>query len=408
MSLYARLAWRNTFRNKRRTYITGIAIAIGLAALIYIDALYLGMANNMIAAATASFSGEGQIHGRDFLLTQDVNKVVSGADRIMADLENEPAIKAFTPRTLSQGMVTSTNNVNPVLLVGVRPESERALSQMDDVIAEGDYFAGSDPQNIVIGRKLADLLEVGLGDRVVVTVSQAGSGQLSQDLFRVSGIYRFASDDLDDGMAFVRIEKAQALLGLGLGVNEIALSFKDSRVSQDETDPFWAKYGTGGNEAQGWPKLFPALKSVYQMTTAASLILGVLLFAVVSLGIINTLFMSIYERMFELGVLRAVGTRPGGIRKLVILEAGSLALLSIVLGVALGLALSLIYSHTGLDYQGVEFAGVTIKELIYPVMTLKQYVFYPAGVLLFTLLVGCYPAAYAARMSVTGAMKRTL
>ncbi len=314
MSLYSRLAWRNTFRNKRRTYITGIAIAIGLAALIFMDALYLGMADNMVASATNSFTGAGQIHGKDYLLTQDVEKIVSDSDRVMSDLANDPAVKAFTPRAMSQGMITSTTNVDPVLLVGVRPESERSLSQMDDVIVAGEYFAGDDPQNVVIGSKLAELLEVGLGDRVVITVSQAGSGELSQDLFRVSGIYRFNSDDLDGGMAFVRIEKAQAMLGLENRVHEISLAFADPLVSQDETHPFWAKYSTEGNEALGWPKLFPALKSVYEMTTMASAILGVLLFAVVALGIVNTLFMSIYERMFEFGVFRAVGTRPGGIR----------------------------------------------------------------------------------------------
>ena len=408
MSLYSRLAWRNIFRNKRRTYITGTAIAIGLAALIFLDSLYIGMANNMIASATASFTGEGQIHGRDFLLTQDADKTVADLDRVTADLKQEFQVKKFTLRTLSQGMVTSTSNVNPVLLVGIQPETERGLSQIDETITQGGYFIGDDPQNIVIGSKLAELLEVGLGDRVVVTVSQAGSGSLSQDLFRVSGIYRFNIDDLDGGLAFVRIEKAQAMLGLGNRINEIALSFKDPRVSRDEANPFWAKYSTGGNEAQGWTKLFPALKSIYDLTQMATLILGLILFAVVALGIVNTLFMSIYERMFEFGVMRAVGTRPWGIRKLVVLEAGSLALLSIVLGVALGLIFTAIVSRTGLNYKGVEFAGVTIKELIYPVMQVKQFIIYPAFVLLFTLLVGLYPAGYAARMSVTGAMKRTL
>jgi len=408
MSLYSRLAWRNIFRNKRRTYITGTAIAIGLAALIFLDSLYIGMANNMIASATASFTGEGQIHGRDFLLTQDADKTVADLDRVTADLKQEFQVKKFTLRTLSQGMVTSTSNVNPVLLVGIQPETERGLSQIDETITQGGYFIGDDPQNIVIGSKLAELLEVGLGDRVVVTVSQAGSGSLSQDLFRVSGIYRFNIDDLDGGLAFVRIEKAQAMLGLGNRINEIALSFKDPRVSRDEANPFWAKYSTGGNEAQGWTKLFPALKSIYDLTQMATLILGLILFAVVALGIVNTLFMSIYERMFEFGVMRAVGTRPWGIRKLVVLEAGSLALLSIVLGVALGLIFTAIVSRTGLNYKGVEFAGVTIKELIYPVLQVKQFILYPAFVLLFTLLVGLYPAGYAARMSVTGAMKRTL
>jgi ABC-type lipoprotein release transport system permease subunit len=362
----------------------------------------------MIASATASFTGEGQIHGQEFLQTQDANMTVADLDKVVADLKQEPEVKAFSKRTLSQGMVTSTSGVNPVLLVGIEPETEKALSQVDDVVVEGAYFAGDDPQNIVIGSKLAELLEVGLGDRVVVTVSQAGTGTLSQDLFRISGIYRFNIQDLDGGLAFVRLAKAQALLGLGDRVNEITLSFKEPRVSRDEANPFWTKYSAGGNEALGWTKLFPALKSIYDFSQIGTLIVGMILFAVVALGIINTLFMSIYERMFEFGVMRAVGTRPWGIRKLVVMEAGALALLSIVLGVALGLIVTGIVSRTGLDYKGVEFAGVTITNLLYPVLQVRQFVIYPACVLVFTLLVGLYPAAYAARMSVTGAMKRTL
>jgi ABC-type lipoprotein release transport system permease subunit len=408
MSLYTKLAWRNIFRNKRRTYITGTAIAIGLAALIFLDALYIGMANNMIASATASFTGEGQVHGRGFLQTQDANKTVADLDGVVAVLKTEPLVKDLTVRTLSQGMATSTANVNPVLLVGIEPETEKNLSQVDDVLVQGSYFAGDDPQNIVIGGKLAQLLEVGLGDRVVLTVSQAGSGSLSQDLFRVSGIYHFNIPDLDGGLAFVRLKKAQAMLGLGNRVNEIALSFKDPRISRDENNPFWAKSSTGDNEALGWTKIFPALKSIYDLTQVGTLIVGIILFAVVALGIINTLFMSIYERMFEFGVMRAVGTRPWGVRKLVVLEAGALALLSIVLGVGLGLAVTALVSRTGINYKGVEFAGVTIRNLIYPVLQVRQFIIYPACVLLFTLLVGLYPAAYAARMSVTGAMKRTL
>jgi ABC-type lipoprotein release transport system permease subunit len=408
MSLYPKLAWRNIFRNKRRTYITGTAIALGLAALIFLDALYIGLANNMIASATASFTGEAQIHARGFLEDQDADTTVNGLDGVVAELERDPRVKHFTLRTMSPAMATSTSGVEPVELVGVVPRTERDLSQVDEVITQGGFFTGDDPQNIVIGSGLAELLEVGLGDRLVVTVSEAGSGALSQDLFRVSGVYHFNISDLDRGLAFVRLPKAQTMLGLDHRVNEIALTFKDPRVSRDETNPIWAKYSEDGNEALGWTKLFPALKSIYDLSQTATFIIGGILFAVVALGIINTLFMSIYERMFEFGVMRAVGTRPRGIRRLVVLEAGSLALLSISLGVALGLLITGIVSRTGLNYEGVEFAGVTIKELIYPVLQLRQFLIYPAAVLVFTLLVGLYPAAYAARMSLTGALKRTL
>jgi ABC-type lipoprotein release transport system permease subunit len=408
MSLYTKLAWRNIFRNKRRTFITGTAIAIGLAALIFLDALYIGMANNLIASATASFSGEAQIHARGFLDTQDANLTIGGLDKIAGDLSRDARVRAYTERTLSPAMITSATNVNSVLLVGVQPDTEKSLSQVDDVLTEGTFFGGDDPQNIIIGSRLAELLDVGLGDRLVVTVSQAGSGELSQDLFRVSGIYHFNIQDLDGGLAFVRIAKAQALLGLDHRANEIAIDFKDPGLSEEERSPFWAEYSSDGNEALGWTKLFPALKSIYQLSQIGTLIVGIILFAVVALGIINTLFMSIYERLFEFGVMRAVGTRPGGIRRLVVREAGALALLSIGLGVVLGFVLIAIVSRTGIDYKGVEFAGVTIRNLIYPVLRLRQFIIYPLSVLIFTLFVGLYPAAYAARMSITGAMRKTL
>jgi len=408
MSVYIKLAWRNIFRNKRRTFITGTALAIGLAALMFLDGVFIGMADNMIGSATASFTGEAQIHARDFLQTQEAERTVANAEAVFAGLKTEDIIKDFTPRTLSPGMMTSAVGVHPVLLVGVRPETEKNVSQIDDAVVQGGFFSGDDDRNIVIGSKTAELLEVGLGDRVVVTVSQAGSGALSQDLFRISGIFRLNIDEIDGGAVFIRLGQAQKMLGLNNAIHEIALKFKDRRVSQDESHPFWARYSTPENEILGWTKLFPQMKGVYEFAQFSLLILGVIMFAMVSLGIINTLFMSIYERVFEFGVLRAVGTRPAGIRRLVVLEAGALALLSVALGIVLGFGAIIIVSKTGIDYRGMEWAGTTIREMIYPVMKLKQFLLYPACILLFTLFVGLYPAAFAAKMSVSKAMKKTL
>jgi ABC-type lipoprotein release transport system permease subunit len=408
MNIYLKLAWRNIFRNKRRTYITGTAIAVGLAALIFIDASYIGEANAMIASATASFSGEGQIHRRGFLQTQDTDKTISDPETVVASLKFDTQVKMFTLRSLCQAMITSASGVSPVRLVGILPETEKEISQVDDVIVQGGYFDRNDPQNIVIGDMLAEALDVGIGDRVLVTAYQARGGNLSQDLFRVSGIFRFRTKDLDGGLALIRLSKAQAMLGLENRVHEIALSFKDPRVSRDEGNDFWRRYSSSGNEALGWTRLYPALKSLTDLALLGILIVGIIFFAVIALGIVNTLFMSIYERTFEFGVLRAVGTNPFHLRKLVVLEAGALALVSAVFGAVLGLAVTWIVSRIGLDYRGVEFGGVTMRDLIYPVLQVRQFIIYPLCVILFALLVSLYPAAYAARMSVTGAMKRTL
>ncbi|MFH1283392.1 MAG: ABC transporter permease [bacterium] len=402
-----KLAWRNIFRNKRRTLITAIAVGMGLASLIFVDALMKGMEKNMILSGTASLIGEGQIHANDFRSTQDVNLTINNLSQITESLNQEPIIEHFTLRTISFGMITSPSDVSSINLLGVNPETEQHLSEFDDTIIKGSYFKDINKRNIVIGSKLAELLEVDIGDRVVVTVAQSVSGELSQELFKVSGIYNFNIKELDTALALINLDQAQKMLTISDNVHEIALKFNDANVAQDETLPFWEKYSQNGNEAVGWTKLLPELKAALDLSGLSILIMGIILFGIVSLGILNTLFMSLYERMFEFGVLRAVGTRPFAIAQLILYEAGSLSAISIAVGSLIGFVVLTIISHTGIDYTGIEFAGVTFRRLLYPIITIGQFIRYPLWVFVFTLVCAIYPALYAARMSAIEAMRKS-
>ena len=408
MMIYVKLAWRNLLRNKRRSFIAGTAIGIGLAALIFVDALLLGMERNMIDSATASFLGQGRIQRTGFQDTQQADLTIGSLEKVLEGLRQEPILRHFTPRVLTYSMVSSPSNLSSIELVGIDPVTEKPVSEIDEAIVKGDYFSGDNDRDILIGDRLAEILKVSLGDRLVVTVSQAETGDLSQDLFRVSGIFRLNITEMDRGMAFVRLKKAQAMLGIGKNVHEIALVFNDTKYGQDAELPFWEKYSRFGNEALGWPDIMPQLEAVFKLSRFSTYLAGFILFGVVALGIINTLFMSLHERMFEFGVLRAVGTRPFSILQLVTYEAGSLAVLSIVLGGILGFVVTYIVAQTGIDYTGIEYSGVTFRKLIYPVLHIRQFVEYPLWLFLFTMLVGLYPASYAARMSPAAAMRRSL
>ncbi len=409
MLLYIKLAWRNIFRNKRRTFIAGIAIGIGLAALIFTDATVIGMGDNMIESATASYLGEGQIHRAGYLDTHEIDQTIVRPDSVMARLRKQPKVAAFTPRVMSFAMISSPANMSAISLVGVQPSTERDLSQIDDAIIDGAYFEDDgNEREVIIGTKLAELLEVELGDRVVLTAAQAHTGDLAQEMFRISGIVLFNVDDIDKGMAFIRLGKAQTMLNLTGEIHEIALKFTDHNVARDENRPFWSKFSTDGNEAVGWPLLLPELSAALELTQFSAILVGFILFGVVALGIVNTLFMSLYERMYEFGVMRAVGTRPFVLGRLVFFEAGALAAISIVLGIILGFVVTAICAATGIDYIGIEFAGVTFRKLLYPVMTVSQFIYYPIAVFIFTSLISLYPALYAARLTPAEAMRKSL
>lgn len=403
---YIRLAYRNLLRNKRRTVIAGVAIGIGLAALVFTDALMLGMNDHLVHSGTATFLGEGQVHRSGFRETFEVEQVVADLDGVMAKLDTSPIVEASAQRVLAFSMISSPASNEGVTMVGIQPDTERELSQIDDVIVEGEYITGGE-REVVIGSKLAELLEVELGDRVVLTSAEAHTGDLAQELFRVSGIYHFNIKEMDRAMAFVPLVKAQRMLGLGSGVHEIAIKFTDTGYARDRTLPLWNELSAGGNEAIGWPELLPQLSAAMELTDFSLLMVALILFAIVSLGIVNTLFMSLYERMFEFGVLRAVGTRPRAIFRLVLSEAGALSLVSIAIGLVISAVCVAIFMKTGIDYTGIDYAGVTFREKIYPVIRLMQFIKYPFWVFVITTFVGLYPALYAARLTPARAMRKS-
>ncbi len=404
--MLVRLAWRNIFRCGRRTVLSALAIAIGLAALIFTDAFTIGMKESVIRTATDTFLGQAQIHAEGFRSTFAVERTIRQRQRNLAALESEGRVASFAPRTLTFGMLTSAANVSAVTLFGIDPKRESDVSKIDEAIVRGTYLEAGIAGRILVGTKLAETLEVGLDDRLVVTVAQAESGALAQEMFRVGGIFHFNVRDMDAGVVFIDLGAAQRLSGLGQEVHQIALHFDDIALAADPDFEFWQRYRQDGNEILGWKELLPTLGAVLEMSHTSMFIVLIILFGVVALTIVNTILMSLYERMSEFGMLRAMGTRPRRLALLILLEVGSLALVSIAMGSVLGLAVTGFFAQYGIDYVGIEFAGVTLRELIYPVAAARQFVVFPLMVFAFALVAGIYPAVLAARVEPVEAMRK--
>jgi ABC-type lipoprotein release transport system permease subunit len=402
---FLKVAWRNLLRNKRRTLIAGIAIGIGLASLIFTDAIIAGMSDGLVRSATSSWMGDLQIHNEDFSNSMAADLTIVDLDWVLALLAEDPRVEAYSRRVVAQGMLSSAAEMSMVALYGIEPSRERSLSMLDEAVVEGSYVG--DSAALVIGMDLAEHLDVELGDRVVVTVSMAGTGDLYQEMLRVGGLYRFGSAEFDKTAAFVSLQKAQSILGLA-GVHEVAVDYRGAEEWRGDPGQELEHLAVRGNVVESWVELLPQLQVMFEMSDLSTFIVGIVLFGIVIFGIINTLFMSIYERMFEFGVLKAIGTRAGDVARLMIMEAACLGLLSVVLGAALGLALNLIFAEIGIDYTGIDTMGVTFREPIYPVTTAGQFVKYPIVVFLITVLVGVYPAVHAARLNPAEAMRRSL
>jgi ABC-type lipoprotein release transport system permease subunit len=406
MGFYIKLAWRNIFRNKKRTFLTGLIIAIGLASLMFTDAAIVGMKENMISSVTSSFLGDAQIHREGFLESMDSEKTINRPKQLLSRLKEDPEVAHSTERAVSFGTVSSPADINSVAVYGIHPQSERQISKIDEAIVEGSYF--SNGGGILLGAELAEQLEAETGDRIVVSVSDAKTGDLSQDLFRVAGIYEMQIEDLDSSTVFIPLSAAQEMIGIQGGVHEIAVAFHDLQYASSHSEEFAERYSGSGNTAETWSELVPQMKRMLDMTDFSVGIVMIIVFAVIVFGIINTLFMSLYERTFEFGVLRAVGTRSARLRTMIVFEAGSLGIYSAAMGIVLGALFIYLGSITGMNLSGVEFAGATFTEKLYTVFRPRQFILHPLLIFGFTVLVSFYPARHAGRMSITDALRKTL
>jgi len=408
MGLYFRLAWRNIFRNKRRTIITAIAIGIGIASLIFTDAIMIGMQDNMIKSLTSTYMGEAQIHNKDYRETQELEKTINNPDQLTKKLKNEKIVKAFSKRVKSQGTISSPVTMKPVMINGIDPQKEKIISLIDDSIIKGKFLNRNNKRGVLIGKEMAENLEVGIGDRIVITLSEAETGELSQMMLKVTGIFDLLMDEMEKGMIFINIDVAQKLLNLKKKIHEIAIVYQDLKYSRNKTTKFTEKYSNGNNETANWPTLAPQLQMVIGMQDFSLSIVGIIIFGIVVFGIFNTLFMAIYERIFEFGVLRAIGTKAGDLRKLIIYEAAFLGLISSIIGIIFGYLLSLYVQCVGIDYSGIELAGAAFSGKLYPVMEIRQFIVHPLLIFIFTILVSIYPSIHAGKINIADALRKSL
>ncbi len=400
------MSWRNVKRNKRRTIITGIAIGAGLASLMFSDALFVGMTAHMVESTTGTWMGDAQIHHEGFRETARISLTIDEPAEVESKLSEESLVVASTGRLISPASLQSAMEMKPVTLMGVNYLTENQISMLETAVDTGSYLSG-DSMEIIIGYKLAEDMGLALGDIAVITAAMADSGFASR-MFIVSGICKFGSDQYDRYTAYVNIESAESLLGLEGELHEIAIRFPDSMIAMDTDLEFWSTFSTDSNKAEGWPVLAPQITSMLRMINVSLAIMAAILFGLVLFGIINSLFMSVYERMYEFGVMKAVGTSKLNITTMVLFEAFWLGVVGSVLGAAFGFAIIEYYANVGINFGDITFSGVMFDKPLYTIVDWSRIWIYPLSTLLFTTLAGIYPGIHAGNLNPSEAMRKSL
>lgn len=413
------LAWRNLWRHRRRTLITAGAMAVSIAfvmgMLAYIDGMYRKMAEVMIDQST----GHVQVHHPDYLRTRALLDTVPKAEARIAAVAALSTTRAVTGRVLGFALLGSDDQTTGAQLLGVEPERELALVPMDDRITAGRWLAANADHEIVLGKGLAETLQVPVG-KTVVAVTQASDGSLGNDLYTVVGIVESGSAVLDRSGAWMTLADLQALLVLPDQVHEITVltPTRDPKVNDPATKAAAKAVQTAVDsvvdgapvKAETWWQASPATAGMIGTSDVSAAVSMGIVFAVAGLGILNTMLMSVFERTRELGVMKALGTRPRKVVALVLWESVLLAGLSVVFGLVLGGALDAFLVVHGLALTStsgnrLSTGGVLFDPMVMGVVRVDRVMTTVVALVAVSVLAALWPALRAARLRPVDAMR---
>ncbi len=392
-----KLSWRNLWRNPTRTNVTILAVSLCIAVLIIFQSMIVGLIEKAKFTTTNLVIGEVQVHAESYLDDRSIYKSLQNTEEIhLIAKENNIGL---VERSYGFGLISSGTKSAGTQFWGINPESELQHFDFANHIDKGNFLTNTSLKKIVLGRKLASSIAADIGTELVVFV-QGADGSLGNELFYVAGILKNMADNVDRGAAMILREDFDILFSTNNLIHEIALNSKGRFESEEIQKLLSAK--TADVDVETWQQLMPTIALLTEkmsvfMRTFFSLIFGI----AASLGVMNTMIMSTYDRMREFGIIRAIGTTPWKILKQVSLEAILLTTIASVIGAVVGLSVALYFQKYGFDVSGggnMSFGGV-VMDPVWKASVSVGIVLLPIVLLmLVSIVASIYPASIAARI----------
>ncbi|HJL58677.1 MAG TPA: FtsX-like permease family protein [Alphaproteobacteria bacterium] len=392
-----KISWRNLWRNSTRTNVTITAVALCIAILIIFQSLIIGLIGKAVYNTTNLVVGEVQIHAAGYLDDRSIYKSLKNVEEIRAVAkENNIGI---VERSYGFGLISSGTKSAGTQFWGIDPESELKYFDFANHIDEGNFLTKTSLKKVVLGNKLARSLAAELGTELVIFV-QGADGSLGNELFYVTGILGNVADNIDRGAAIILRDDFDILFSTNNHIHEIALNSKGKLEAEEIQKLMSAK--AAGVAVETWKELMPTIAIMTEKMSVFMLTMFSLIFTIAaSLGVMNTLVMSTYDRMKEFGIIRAIGATPWLIIRQVSLEAILLTFLASIIGTVIGLSIAMYLQVYGIDISGkgnLAIGGIVFDPIWRASVSLKS-VFLPVVLMMLTSIVASiYPASIAARI----------
>ncbi len=399
-----RLAWRNVWRNRRRTLIIITSVVVGLMAIVFIEGVVRGFMRQSLDNQLGAHTGHLQVHRAGYHDNPDIDRFMPEPGVVDAALATETRIAASSRRIMATGLLSSARNSSGVMLVGVEPDREQHVTTIQGSVVRGRPL-GTDPREILVSERMAKTLDIDLGDKIVA-MSSTRQGRVGSELFRVVGLYRTPILEFDRYHAYIPYATAQSLIGVGTDAAEFAAVLHTTADMIQVRDSLRVVLGPS-YEVLSYEDVIPTLAATVELTEKSMIIYYIIIGLAMIFGIINTMMMSVYERIREFGVLKAVGLRDWTLFRMVLTEAAILGTVGTALGIVLGVALTAYTARSGLNFswlsEGLSAWGS--GAIIYPVLSPASAIQGGLLIIVMCILAALHPALKAVRLQPIDAIR---
>lgn len=403
------LAWKNLWRNRRRTIITLAAIAFSIMLVQALHNLSHGVYTGMVDSGVRAGSGHVAVYHQGYLDSREETLHFKDHN-LVAEIEAIEGVEQVLPRLYIPALAQSSRESRGIMLVGVDPQRERQINPFLKSLPEDAMIRSADSRDAVVGVRLLDELQIRLGQKFVVT-AQHQDGTLHSELLRVRGVVSSGMKDIDGSLILVGRERAGLLTGSSRSVHELAVILSDPGYEKRVQGQVTAMLAVRPDiEVVNWERAMPNLANAIKLDYASQKFIFLIILLIVTIGVVNTLLMSVMERMREFGVILALGSKPMTLRSMIMLEALSLGLIAAACGTLLGSLATWYLVAVGIDLtdfvpETLEFGGVVFDPIMRASWNPGWMIKIAGYVVCLTLLAALYPAIKAGRITPVEGMR---
>ena len=407
MNITFRLAWRNLWRRKRRTWLTVGAMVFSNILLVFMISLQIGMYGMMISNTLRAQTGHLQVQAAGYKDDHKMRQVVLNVKRLAVELRKGLATDEVAARASAFALISSADRSYGLQITGVEPEFEARISSLPGLIKDGRFLNDTSAEEIVIGRVLARNLQVKVGDELTF-IGSGLDGSFAAGVAAVIGIFESGMPDMDRGFAevplgffqdvFAMDDAGHAVVIMAPGLIQVGATLARTEALLPEKENL---------VVHDWDALLPGLKQAIQADFTSAWFMYGILIVLVAFSVLNTQLMSVLERTKEFGIIMSLGVTPGRLGRLVLLETAFIGTVGLILGVLLGWTLLLWLGYYGFSYPGMEeMAGkFNLPSRIYPQVSFIGLLFGPMVILVSSVIASLYPAVRLRFMEPVAAMR---